>query len=782
MAGGFDSLGLMPELLRAVDELDWSLPTDIQDEAIPLIMGGGDVMAAAETGSGKTAAFCLPMIQCVHERLREMSAENEKDKDKDKDDPGSKDDGGGTIDVKLSINDKDNMLSLTNDGYEAIGQAEKQWTGARASHGVKTGKYYYEANVLSGGICRLGYSTMAAHLELGRDAHGYGFGGTGMKSYNNSFEKWGETYGNGDILGCHIDLTDTDNGKNQGSISYTKNGNALGVAFKIPKSQAGTVFFPALVLKGARVMINFGQTAFKHAPTTGYHSLVNPLNKSDIVAASSKQAFVTSGKRLPLAIILLPARDLAEQVYQGVKDMTKYVSEPSLNSILIIGGGDDNKKLKRELDKGVDIVVGTTGKVSDMLKSGSLSLANVKFFILDEADRMVDDNESMKSIMHLYSACPGGGTGDNRLQVCFFSATLHSPAIKELAEKVCVNPTWVDLKGFESVPDTVHHVVYKVDPVKDGHLLTNAKTQAVLDDIHDDSDATNAQAQVSKKLKELKPQVLLGIIDKFEMTQCMIFCRTNIDCDNLESFLTAHGGGSKFRGRVESGKEHKYSCCVLAGMRSMNERRAALEAFKEGEVRFLICTDVAARGIDIKNLPYVINMTLPDEAENYIHRIGRVGRAERMGLAISIVAGTNTTTGKGIREKVWYHKCKNRGAGCTNRKLASAGGCTIDYDEPSMLKAVEARLHMDDGIPEVSPEFELPKCIADLKTEYGELEQAPRGGQTNLHIDLLRPAVAELGVMEVSSQSLFHSLQSQFGRFESNDEAYLREHPNATSY
>jgi ATP-dependent RNA helicase DDX1 len=114
----------------------------------------------------------------------------------------------------------------------------------------------------------------------------------------------------------------------------------------------------------------------------------------------------------------------------------------------------------------------------------------------------------------------------------------------------------------------------------------------------------------------------------------MIFCRTNVDCDNLEKFLCSvegNGANNIFTERKETGKQSKYSCCVLAGMRSLKDRRRNLEAFKEGEVRFLICTDVAARGIDIQNLPYVINMTLPDEPENYIHRIGRVGRAGKMG-------------------------------------------------------------------------------------------------------------------------------------------------------
>ena len=148
MAGGFESLGLMPELLRAVDELHWNLPTDIQDEAIPLIMGGGDVMAAAETGSGKTAAFCLPMIQCVYERLRELEqVTGAVQKTKTPTTPGdttanaatgtggsstgessasASADNGLHYDVRMSEVDKDNLLAVSSDGLTATGQAEKQ--------------------------------------------------------------------------------------------------------------------------------------------------------------------------------------------------------------------------------------------------------------------------------------------------------------------------------------------------------------------------------------------------------------------------------------------------------------------------------------------------------------------------------------------------------------------------------------------------------------------------------------------------------------------------------
>ncbi len=788
MAGGFESLSLMPEILRSVEEMDWHLPTDIQDEAIPLILGGGDVMAAAETGSGKTGAFSLPMIQCVYERLKESAESKTKASNTKENDSTSamevEGDGKGDagVIVKLCHNDKDNMVVVSEDGTQATGQAEKQWTGGRATHGVVKGRYYFEATVKSKGICRIGFSSMAAHTELGRDAHGFGYGGTGMKSNKNSFEKYGQTYGDGDTIGCYIEL-EGDNPR----IVYSKNGEVLGEAFKLDETARKMALFPAYVLKGATICLNFGATPFKFPLAAGFTGMCGSTTAkesvrsgsdsgndpaSDLVGSSSAAAYTVRGPRSPMAIILEPARDLAEQVYNNVLAMSRYVHNPELKTLLVVGG-DDTKKLGKALAAGVDIIVGTVGKVGDLLKAGALSLANTKFFILDEADRMVDDAQSMQAILQLYSACPSGGTGSNRLQVCFFSATLHSTAIKDLAAKICVNPTWVDLKGVESVPDTVHHVIYRVSPSPEqGSELTKGRSEHILEKVTDavhtgqGKGPGQSEADVSSYyLKEWKLQALVRVIDAFDMSQCIIFCRTNVDCNNLESFLCAHGGGQKFRGRVESGKEHKYSCCVLAGMRSMQDRRAALDAFKEGDVRFMICTDVAARGIDIKSLPFVINMTLPvpDESENYIHRIGRVGRADRMGLAISLVAA------EGVRERVWYHKCKDRGKGCINRALVDRGGCTMWMDESASLAAIEKRIHQE--ILPLRDDFSLPAAIAEQNVVYGE-EAAVTGGRENLHLEMLGPTVVQLGSMEVRAQSIFHALQSQFGRFQTDDDSF----------
>ena len=124
-----------------------------------------------------------------------------------------------------------------------------------------------------------------------------------------------------------------------------------------------------------------------------------------------------AGKRKPLAIIIEPTRDLAEQVYQTIADLTRYVKEPELIQVLLIG--DDPKggnKQEKRLQAGADIVVATIGKVQALLKSKILDLSQVRFFVLDEADKLLN-MENVSSVMQIFSNCPGGGSGQNRLQV-----------------------------------------------------------------------------------------------------------------------------------------------------------------------------------------------------------------------------------------------------------------------------------------------------------------------------------------------------------------------------
>eukprot|EP00903_Cladosiphon_okamuranus_P009582 g9124.t1 len=753
MAGGFEALGLAPELVRAVTEdLGYLLPTNVQDEAIPLILGGGDVMVAAETGSGKTAAFSLPLLQIVQEDLRGRLR------------GGSKSTGGRQSTRKresscprISRTEKDGQMVVSADGLSCQCE-EPKWAGARGEVGVRGGVHCFEVKVDFGELCRFGWATQRANFNLGTDAFGYGFGGTAMKS-NGSFEKYGETFTTGDRVGCRLDLV-------KGEISFSKNGKELGVAFKLPSGAKGP-FFPAVALKSAQASFDF-TTPF--AGSRGATPLASASPEHAAVLEVKEEATPRdqgcAGNRTPVAIILEPARELAEQVSDCLTTFKRHLSSPSVEHALLVGGTDFRKASKLAKSP-CDVVVGTPGRVLDFLEKGSINPRFVRLLVLDEADQLLQTDQQ-RTLAEIYQRLPQQGVGDLKLQVCFFSATLHSPEIAKLADTLCDRPTWVDLKGRDTVPQTVHHVVVRVDPDKGGEVEAvpgKAGVRARTDGAAVGVGSEGREAERAERLKRMKPQVLLGVVEALGMDQALIFCRTNLDCDLLEEFLTEVGGGKRFTGHQESGNQNAFSCCVLAGMRSMQQRRANLLAFKEGDVRFLICTDVAARGVDIKGLPYVVNMTLPDVPENYIHRIGRVGRQDCLGLAVSIVACD------GCKEKVWYHKnCRNRGQGCTNREILSKGGCTVWYDEPGLLKEVESLLQAP--IPELGPGYSLPESLQGgggegagggaqaCPAEYGAKVRGDGGSgeeraRLSEHVKSLRPAVQELAGLEFEAQNIW---------------------------
>ena len=215
---------------------------------------------SAETGSGKTAAFCLPMIQCVCENLRGVHVAPSSTGGSDVGNNPHKrkhEEAGGGIPVKLNAQDKDTKLTLSHENSHASALGIDQWTGCRATHGVKSGAFYFEATIVGNGVARIGYATMQAALELGRDSQGFGYGGTGMKSHNNSFEAYGKKYGDGKVIGCLLDTKKRE-------ISYSLDGAHMGKAFTIPAGLAGSILFPAVALKNCAVSLNFGAQEFKH--------------------------------------------------------------------------------------------------------------------------------------------------------------------------------------------------------------------------------------------------------------------------------------------------------------------------------------------------------------------------------------------------------------------------------------------------------------------------------------------------------------------------------------
>lgn len=165
--------------------------------------------------------------------------------------------------------------------------------------------------------------------------------------------------------------------------------------------------------------------------------------------------------------------------------------------------------------------------------------------------------------------------------------------LKHLQDRLMHFPTWVDLKGEDAVPETVHHVVVMVDPQKD-KSWQNLRRHIMTDGVHAQDHVgpgNNSPETLSEAVKMLKGEYCVRAIDEHNMDRAIIFCRTKIDCDNLEKYL-------------KQLDKQKYSCVCLHGDRKPQERKANLEAFKKQQVKFLICTDVAARGLDVTGLPY----------------------------------------------------------------------------------------------------------------------------------------------------------------------------------
>ncbi|KAF5826386.1 concanavalin A-like lectin/glucanase domain-containing protein [Dunaliella salina] len=463
-------------------------------------------MQAAETGSGKTGAFALPMLQLVHEAVRRRGR--------------SAPSGGGgkskaaqaeSMQCVISPEDRDPVLSVAPDGLKCQSRSEKLWGGARGTLGAYAGRVYYEVTLQDEGLARVGWATTAASLQLGTDKHSWGFGSTGKKSHQRQFDSYGDVFGKGDVVGVLLDC-DT------GAVSFTKNGVDLGQAFTLPPFIKGQALYPCICLKDAEVNVNFGGPGspdLQFLPP-GYM----PLSQAGPQCTSGAGGGGGGGSgggaippNAPLCIVLEPSRDLAEQTARFVDEYKKFLVSPTLRSVLLVGGVDSGPQL-RQLKEGAEIVVGTPGRIIDFVETKKLDLSQAKFFVLDEADRLIDN---LDVVLSLYNRLPKSGTGLDRLQVLMFSATLHTPEVQNLADKITQNPVLADLKGKDAVPETVDHAVVEIDPREDKSWLQSVP-QVFTDNMHalDRVDAAAAAAQspeaLSEGTKRLKQRMLKRIV------------------------------------------------------------------------------------------------------------------------------------------------------------------------------------------------------------------------------------------------------------------------------
>lgn len=278
-------------------------------------------------------------------------------------------------------------------------------------------------------------------------------------------------------------------------------------------------------------------------------------------------------KREIRALLITPTRELAIQINDCIKDYTKYTGLRHC----VIYGGVKQKAQTDELNKGIDILVATPGRLLDLMNQKFINLDFITHFVLDEADRMLDMG-FIHDIKRILPKLP------KNKQTLFFSATMP-PAIAELSRSILKSPVKVEVAPVSSVVDVIEQSVYFVE-------------------------------------KQDKKDLLIDLLKKDKRQSVLVFSRTKHGADKIARILCKAGIGSE----------------AIHGNKSQNARQRALTNFKSHKTRVLIATDIAARGIDVNQLELVINYDLPDVPETYVHRIGRTGRAGHSGTAFTFCA------------------------------------------------------------------------------------------------------------------------------------------------
>ena len=376
-------------------------------------------------------------------------------------------------------------------------------------------------------------------------------------------------------------------------------------------------------------------------------------------------------QRLPTSIILVPTRELANQVSDQLTDIAKYTGH---KSVPIYGGASIEGQMK-QLEKGADIIAGTPGRVKDMINRGILNLSKIEIMVLDEADRMLDMG-FIEDIEDILKAMPR-----NR-QTLLFSATM-SEDVKRLAGDYMIKPKEISVSQDEVVLDLTKQYYIPVGRRNKSWALTR-----ILD------------------------------IDK---PKAIIFCQTKKMVDILDERLTS------FRYKVKA----------IHGDMPQSKRERVLSDFKEDKIEILIATDVAARGLDIDDISYVINYDMPEDIETYIHRIGRTGRAGKEGVAISFVTTEEEYL---IREFELRTEMKierrdvpegEEGTKDTIRRV-------VDYDQLSDVYGMvkfEINLGKNDGLGKVSLAEHLIRAAKIRDFAIGKIELGPESSVVEVHKD-----------------------------------------------
>lgn len=356
------------------------------------------------------------------------------------------------------------------------------------------------------------------------------------------------------------------------------------------------------------------------------------LDGKDVIGASQTGTGKTAAFALPAisklgshqatrCLILEPTRELAAQVYDSFQD---YGKGTDLTYALIHGGvgyGTQNEAL----ENGADIVVATPGRLLDHMSRGTIQLKDISILILDEVDRMLDMG-FLPDVRRIVNQIPG------QRQTLFFSATMP-PQIKGLADWVLKDPMEVEIGQRIKAADTVYHAFYPISIDQRFELFD-------------------------------------ALVEATDFDSIMVFTRTKMAADRLAANMKKKG---------------KYRVTAMHSDIRQTERAEALKGFKEGAFDIIVATDLAARGLDISGVTHVINYNVPENPEDYVHRIGRTGRAQREGDAFTILTAEEVPFAESIERLI--------GQKIDRRKLPNFPykyTAILDEDEPSVEKLHKA--------------------------------------------------------------------------------------------
>lgn len=273
------------------------------------------------------------------------------------------------------------------------------------------------------------------------------------------------------------------------------------------------------------------------------------------------------------ALILAPTRELATQIHNNI---LSYSKNTDISSTVIMGGVRKERQIE-QMEKGIDIIVATPGRLMDLISQECILLDRVEVFVLDEADMMLDMG-FLQDVQVVVSKLP-----KNR-QTVLFSATMPKE-IEKLSKTILNQPVKIATTVESTTTDNIDQSVYFT-------------------------------------LEDNKLPILLMLMEQPETEKVIVFCKAKYSVKAIVDTLTAAG--------INTGEIHSN--------RSQNERNQAIKEFTDGDIRVLVATDIAARGIDVKNVTHVINFNMPEDATYYVHRIGRTARAGNNGVAISLCA------------------------------------------------------------------------------------------------------------------------------------------------